>query len=324
MLDPGSRRKAHVNLPPLIEQIFELKTGEMLKKGADITPPKLTFCGTRHPVDLAELRKTLEGARRFFRHERVRKRLIGEVHPHGIGKQRNDPAEAVKLVRDRWGLGNLSPIPSLSFVIGHAGISLPRVSWPENVNSPLAMAGWWEQQPFIAVNAEAGNAPVEDLRLALATELGRLVLSERHGKPPFPKDEVAARFGRAFLLPDSAKPLFSVGRFLLAEISMLASQYGVSCATISYRLTDWGFYIGKDSWASIRRQWRRSIVPPVQSQCNESTNMDVIWESQRRFIEELATLPQFTNASDSEVTPLVYSGGSTLKSRATAVAPQSR
>jgi Zn-dependent peptidase ImmA (M78 family) len=292
---PGhGRRRPIKELPAMIEAVFDLRPNTFLQPEPNLRATKPIFCRTVPlPSDLHQMVSHVDASAKLFSRFANSEDRIGRIHPRNLGKSaRDEPADAAETMRDLWTLGSISPIPSLLFILGHAGISLPLADWTGTEQPPLAAGGWFHGQPFVAINQYRRKERVEEFRYALATEFGRIVFNnEMKTDDSASAEKAASEFARAFLLPVRAQRLFRNKRYAQAELETLSVYYGVSYELIISRLEDWNLAAGTRP-AALRRQLR-AFPRPVQTQCNEEILMDPIWESRRRQSPSTHNIPVF-------------------------------
>ena len=144
------------------------------------------------------------------------------------------PADAAQILRQEWGLGQLS-ISNVIHLVESKGVRV--FSLFENCEEVDAFSLWHSGQPYIFSNRIKTSA---HRRFDIAHELGHLVL-HRHGAPTGPLAEREAdQFAASFLMPpDTVKA--AVPYFVDVDVLIrLKAKWMVSVSALARRLKDTG------------------------------------------------------------------------------------
>lgn len=147
----------------------------------------------------------------------------------------DDPEQAARVVRERWGLGE-APVSNMVHALEAHGVRV--FSLPEEIAEVDGFSFWWNGTPYVLLNPRKSG---ERGRFDAAHELGHLVMHGQHDAPPGREAESAAnRFAAAFLMPRSSVLASSLHHAPVDRILTERSRWQVSAAALTHRLRHLG------------------------------------------------------------------------------------
>jgi Zn-dependent peptidase ImmA (M78 family)/transcriptional regulator with XRE-family HTH domain len=227
-------------------------------------------------------------------------KVVPRINPSDLSA-----AEAARRVRIRWSMP-LGPVESMLGSMEAAGCFIAKVDF----GSPrvAALSQWVGEFPVVMLNA---HAPVDEVRMTLAHELGHLVL---HSEPEFVSTDFereGAAFAAAFLMPeyDVESDLVDVSLTALHDLKI---EWRVSMQTLMERAHGLGA-IDDRRRTSIykmlsRRGWLATeplgdVLPPEQPRLLRRVLAAL--EASGYSEDEVATIGGFSDiASASGIVPL--------------------
>ncbi len=145
-----------------------------------------------------------------------------------------DPANAARLVRQHWGIGE-KPIGNIVHFLESKGVRVFSLS--ENTKTVDAFSCWRNGEPFIFLNT---FKTTERSRFDAAHELGHLLLHKHGGPQQKVAESEANTFASSFLMPKA--DLLSHVSYVngLSDIIKQKKRWGVSAAALLFRLNKSG------------------------------------------------------------------------------------
>ncbi|HDZ9484604.1 TPA: ImmA/IrrE family metallo-endopeptidase [Vibrio cholerae] len=145
-----------------------------------------------------------------------------------------DPESAAQLLREHWGLGELS-ISNMIHLLESKGVRV--FSLTENCVEVDAFSFWLDEKPFVFLNTM--KTP-ERSRFDAAHELGHLVLHKHASNNGRQAEEQADRFASAFLMPKGSILAKVPSYPSLNQLLKLKKYWKVSLAALIRRTFDLG------------------------------------------------------------------------------------
>ncbi|MBE3721734.1 ImmA/IrrE family metallo-endopeptidase [Vibrio parahaemolyticus] len=145
-----------------------------------------------------------------------------------------DPESAAQLLREHWGLGELS-ISNMIHLLESKGVRV--FSLTENCVEVDAFSFWLDEKPFVFLNTM--KTP-ERSRFDAAHELGHLVLHKHASNNGRQAEEQADRFASAFLMPKGSILAKVPSYPSLNQLLKLKKHWKVSLAALIRRTFDLG------------------------------------------------------------------------------------
>jgi Zn-dependent peptidase ImmA (M78 family) len=177
---------------------------------------------------------------------------------------RGGPADAARLVRERWLIGR-GPIQNLTGLLEDHGVVVVSCDFDsDDVDGMSVLDGTDTLPPMILVNPDA---PGDRMRWSLAHELGHLVLHTDHNYVPGPESEAEAdEFAGEFMMPaaDIRTHFRSVS---LEQFATLKMTWKMSIGSLVMRAKNLGAisdYKSTSLWKEIGwRGWRMREPNPI-------------------------------------------------------------
>lgn len=226
-------------------------------------------------------------------YEQARKMAMAySLSPHRLPAiDKEEPANAARIVRTSFGLSPDTPIRNLTKIIENNGIillTLPLVS--ANLD---AFSTWAEldcQRPVIAIPL---NKPIDRLRFSLGHEVGHLVLHRPIRSNLKVVDKEADQFASEFLLPEIAMRRELLTPVNLTSIAKLKPRWGTSMQALIYRARHLGIITERQFRYLFRqmgvRGWVKQEPPNLDLPTEKPQTVRRMAETLYKDIDEFAT-----------------------------------
>jgi transcriptional regulator with XRE-family HTH domain len=178
-----------------------------------------------------------------------------------------DIEAAAKGLRESWALGE-DPIQSMTELLEHHGLRVIQAALPERFDGLTCVVkrtGGRADTHAIVVSCSTN---VERMRFNFAHELAhRVIRGVAHDR--IPHEKAMHRFAAAFLIPESSLREDVGGKrqaISFHEIVTLKHRYGVSAASMLYRLSDLDLLpasVVDYAWRTYARTWRTVEPLPI-------------------------------------------------------------